>query len=105
MDKELLFKSRVQERDVDVDGVGTVRVRALTRGEAMSFRGVHDDPLELEVRMLAVALVDPVLTEDEVRRWQDGSPAGELQAVVDVVIELSGMRKEVGGEHLRRFPE
>lgn len=104
MDKELLFKARLQERDVVVDGVGTVRVRALTRKEALSFKGEHD-PEELEVRLLATAIVDPKLTEDEVRRWQDASPAGELQVVADAIVDLSGMVKGVVGESLKQFPQ
>lgn len=103
MDKELLFKQRLNEITLDVDGIGTIRIRALTRREALDFKGEHDAG-ELEVKMLSLALVDPVLTEDEVRRWQDVAPVGELQVIVDQVIELSGMVKGVAGESLKQFP-
>ena len=41
--------------------------------------------------MLALALLDPVLTEAEVGRWQKASTAGELEPVTNKVSELSGM--------------
>lgn len=102
MDKELLFKPRITERDVEVDGIGVVRVRALSRAEATRFKGKHDVEI-LERQMLAVALVDPKLTEDEVARWQEVAPAGELQVVVDTIVELSGMKKDVGKQNYADF--
>lgn len=97
MDKELLFKPRLAEEDVEVPGVGTLRVRGLSRAEVLAVRKAADDNpdgprvLALERKMLALALVDPKLTEAEVGQWQDASAAGELEPVVQVVQRLSGM--------------
>ena len=111
-DKELLFKPRLPEADVDVPGIGTVRVRGLTRTEAMSTtRGIKSeaDATErralIERRMLAIGLVDPVLTEDEVRRWQDASPAGELEPVTDKINQLSGNTPTAEKEAYVEFEE
>lgn len=98
MNKEVLFKSRLNEQDVDVPGVGTVRVRALSRTEVIMVRKATDTEhvdgprvLVIERKMLAAALVDPVLTEAEVGRWQAASAAGEIEPVVAAVQRLSGM--------------
>lgn len=100
VDKELLFKTRLAEADVDVPGVGTVRVRGLSRAEVMAIRKATDnDPatldgqrvLVLERKMISLAMVDPKLTEAEVKLWQDAAPAGELQPVADRIQELSGL--------------
>lgn len=94
VDKELLFKPRLPEADVDVPGVGTVRVRALSRVEALSIQNVKDGPGRVEAierKMLALALVDPELTEAEVGKWQKASAAGELEPVTNKISELSGM--------------
>jgi hypothetical protein len=48
---------------------------------------------EMERKLLAVAMVDPRLTEDEVAQWQTNSPAGELQPVADTIARISGMEK------------
>lgn len=90
MDKELLFTPRLSEESVEIPGVGTVRVRALSRGEALraqSAKGVA----AIERAMLALGMVDPALTEDEVKRWQEASPAGELEPITRVIQRLSGM--------------
>lgn len=99
LDKELLFKPRLEEADVEVPGVGTVRVRALSRAELMLARkatdlaGEVDGPraLVLERKMIATAMVDPALTEAEVGRWQNASGAGELNVVSEAIQRLSGM--------------
>lgn len=97
--KGRLLSTRLDQADVDIPGLGTVRVRALTRAEAISVRKATDreDTMDglrlliLERKMLAAALIDPPMTEDEVRQWQQAAPAGELDPVVARVQELSGM--------------
>jgi hypothetical protein len=99
LDKELLFKPRLAEDDVQIPGVGSVRVRALSRSEVLLVRKATDlagdvpapRALVLERKMIATAMVDPVLTESEVGRWQNASAAGELEPVTDAIQRLSGM--------------
>jgi hypothetical protein len=89
-DKELLFKPTLPEADVVVPGKGTVRVRALTRLEAMSCKE-SEGTAAIERKMLAMAMLDPPMTEGEVKRWQEASAAGEMDVVSNKVSELSGM--------------
>lgn len=104
MDKELLFKARLRERDVELPDVGTVRVRALARGEVMSIKDAGDlDIQEYERKLIALAMIDPALTEDEVRRWQEAAPAGELEPVTSAIAELSGLDQEVAKQAYQRF--
>lgn len=90
MDKELLFKPRVPEADVDIPGIGIVRVRGLTRAEAMIIQSVKGTEA-IERKMLHFAMVDPKLTEAEAGMWQKASTVGELEAVTRKIQELSGM--------------
>lgn len=103
IDKEALFKSRLTEEEVDVPGVGAVRIRALSRTEALSLRGVEMPVEELERRLLAMALVDPVLTQEEVRQWQEASSAGELEPITRAIAELSGMETTAPKTAMRQF--
>lgn len=103
MDKELLLKPRLQEDDVEIPGVGTVRVRALTRDEVIRVRKASDEQgldgprvLILERKMLALALVDPELTEAEIGKWQRNAGAGEIDKVSRKVQEISGMLEDAG---------
>lgn len=96
--KDLLLKGRLSEETVELPGVGTVRVRGLSRREVLEVRKKTDDDaidgpraLALERHMVAAAMVDPVLTEDDVAAWQEAGGAGELDIIGGVIQRLSGL--------------
>lgn len=97
MDKAKLFAKRIGTDEVEIPDIGTVRVRGLSREELLELPTDAGVPAT-ERAMLALALVDPVLTEDEVAQWQAASPAGEMKPVVDKVNELSGIARNAGRE-------
>jgi len=90
VDKELLLKPRLPEADVEVPGIGTVRVRGLNRAEAMRVQAAKGVEATERV-ILALGMVDPALTEAEAGQWQKAAPAGEIEPVSRVIAELSGM--------------
>lgn len=96
LDRETLLTPRAttphgqQEDDVEVPGVGTVRVRGLNRIEAMGIQAIGDT-VERERHMLACALVDPEITLDDAETWQRVSSGGELEPVTLRIAELSRM--------------
>lgn len=90
MDKNALFAPRCPEDDVDLPGVGTVRVRGLTRAESMLVSELKGNAV-IERRVIAIGMVDPVLTEAEVGQWYRAAPAGELQQVAAAIQRLSGL--------------
>lgn len=105
LDKEALLKPRLPEAEVEVPGVGPVRVRGLSRDEVLVVRKATDHDvakvdgpriLVLERKMLAAAMLDPAMTEAEVGQWQKVAPAGEIEPVVDKVQELSGLAEGAG---------
>lgn len=106
VDKSALLGKRTtaSTETVEVEGFGTFTVRGLTRGEALAMQkqGAMDAAV-LEQQMLALALVDPVLTQDEVATWQTVAPAGELQPVTEAVERLSGLRTAAFKEEMQRF--
>lgn len=105
-DKELLFKSSLPEAEVDIPGKGTVRVRALTRTEALSIQHVKEGPGRVEAierKMLALAMVDPEMTEADIGRWQKASAAGEMEPVGRKVQELSGMTEDADKAAYKEF--
>lgn len=89
MDKDQLFQPRLPERDVVIDGVGTVRVRGLSRHEAILVQA--ETGVLAERKMLHFGMVDPALSEAEVTTWQHASPAGELEPVTLAIADLSGI--------------
>ena len=89
MEKELLFKPRLPEADMELE-VGTIRVRGLTRAEAMIVQN-EKGTAAIERKMLHFAMLDPEVTEAEAGQWQKASPVGELETVTKKTQELSGM--------------
>lgn len=104
--KDALFATSLPEEDVDIPGKGTVRVRALTRSEALACQQVKQGPdrvAAIERKMLAMAIVDPEMTEADVGRWQKASTVGEMEPVGAKVQELSGMTEGAAKEAYREF--
>lgn len=92
MDKELLFKPALPEAEVDIPGKGSVRVRALSRYEVMLLQKSASEDKELfERKALAMALVDPAMSEADVERWMRVTPFGDLNLVTMKISELSGL--------------
>jgi hypothetical protein len=97
--EQLLGQAGPPEADVDLPGVGVVRVRGLTRIEVLSVRKAADSAesvdgprlLVLERKLIAAGMVDPQLSEDDVRAWQNVCPAGQLEPVTEKIQELSGL--------------
>lgn len=98
-----LLKKRFGEEEVEVPGVGTVRVRALTRGQALELQGKEVEVAEMERRLISMAMVEPKLTEDEVKEWQDNTTAGELQGVMEAIVRLSGMEAHASKAAYQQF--
>ena len=93
MDKGVLLRRRLREDTVAIDGVGAVKVRGLSRGEADDVVTAReaDGVLAMERKILHFGVVDPALTEDEVSQWQRLADTAELNAVIARISELSGM--------------
>ncbi|MDG4762428.1 hypothetical protein [Micromonospora sp. WMMD710] len=105
VDKSALFRPRCPEQDVELPGVGTVRVRGLTRAEVLEIgKGVNDGK-SMEPYSLSLAMVDPQLTEDEVRQWVRVATFGELEQLNHVINELSGIAGRADKEAYKSPPE
>lgn len=108
MDKAKLLSPRagtpsgLPEDTVDVPGMGTVRVRGLNRVEILLVQKIEDLSTR-ERKMLAIAMVDPVLAEHEAGQWMKVSPAGEIEPVTTRIAQLSGMLPESAKEVYREF--
>lgn len=89
MDKAALLAKRLPEADLELPGVGVVRLRGLSRAEVVASNDLTSEQREL--RWLHLAFVDPVMTEDEVQQWREAVPHAEVELVAEKLAELSGM--------------
>jgi hypothetical protein len=90
MDKAELFKPYLPEAEVEIPGLGTVRVRAMSRAEVMMLQDTKG-VAAVERKMLHFAMVDPVLTEAEAGDWQKATIPSVIEPVTAKIAELSGM--------------
>lgn len=94
MDKALLFAPRLAQAEVEIPGVGTVTVRGLSRFEMVGVQKLQEKGVLVHERaILAMGMVDPAMTEDDVAQWQKASPAAEINEVAKKINELSGIGK------------
>jgi hypothetical protein len=101
MDKAEFLSRRLPTDTVDLNGSGVVTVRGLSRAEVTHLGKLAGDVDGADVYVLARGLVDPELSEDEVRQWRDNAPAAEVALVSDRIVELSGLgegAQKSGGE-------
>lgn len=95
--KSALLSDRMSGRveTVEIDGIGSISVRGLSRYEMVQ-AGKIEDPVHQERFILSKAMMDPKLTEDEVGQWQEGSPPNEINEVATKINELSGIGQGAG---------
>ena len=93
LSKEELIKARFGVEDFELAGVGTVRIKPLTRAQALEVRGKELTVAEVEQCLLSWAMVEPGLTREDVAAWQEVADAGSFEPLVDRIAEISGMKK------------
>lgn len=93
--EQLLTGGRLRTAVVEVDG-GTVGVRGLTRAEALLVRGRGDTPDVQEPAIVLYGLCDPQLDPAGVKELFDVLSAGDVQAIVAAITDLSGMGDGAG---------
>jgi hypothetical protein len=104
LSKEAFMKVSLPEEPVTVEGLGTVRVRSLSRAEYMRIR--TNDAEGWEIALVALCMVEPSLTEDEVREWRETMAAPKLfDDLAGEVLRVSGLRQTAVAEAKQSFPD
>lgn len=90
--------------DFPVPGFGIIKIRPLSRAEAMAVYGRDLDAAEMEQVVVSSACVDPPFSVREVEQWQAHSTAGgPLLKLVNKILEISGMEIGAGKAAYKRF--
>jgi hypothetical protein len=91
VDKATLLKGFLPERDVELpSGTGTVRVRGLSRQEAVAVSSCENEQ-DMERMALVAGMLNPQLTLQEVVEWSQVAVAADVQAVAKAISDLSNM--------------
>jgi len=87
-----LTTERLPGEDFTIEGLGTVRIRGLSRFEVLAAQKQKDAGVAaMERVMLSCAMVEPRMSEAQVTAWQKATPAGLLEPLTRRVQALSGM--------------
>jgi len=89
--KARLLSNRLGEKTIDIEGVGEVRVRGLSRAEVLLVSKSGGNAELLERKILHHGVVDPQVSEKDVAVLQKNAPSGDLEKLVDAINELSGL--------------
>ena len=98
-----LFKAKLREAQVEVEGVGTITVKALNRATAMKIAGI-DNLATMEHWALVGGMVDPPISMKDAKRWHEEAPSYVIEPVINKILELSGMIEGAEKEATKRFP-
>lgn len=95
IDKDRLLKPRLAESDYEIPDVGTVRVRVLSWEECSGLQAWTEAKGKTAAvayrRILSLALVDPVLTEEEAGELMAAATGGEIEDLVRHIVVASGL--------------
>lgn len=103
--KDALINFSFGVEEFMIEGIGMVKIRALTRAEALSVRGVEMPFAVMEQTLIAYAFVEPKLTIEDAKRIQESTPAGLLEPVTDRIAKMSGMKADKPKEMMKTFRE
>lgn len=101
--KDAFLKASLPESEFNVPGLGTIRLRGLSRAEVVRFAELDFDGRE--VHTLACGIVAPELTEDEVREWRSTVVSRTVRLINDEIIKLSALNENAVGDAKRSFQE
>ena len=86
--RDELLTQDLPEADVPTSR-GMVRARALTASEYDALKGSGLSLNDIEVLLLATAVVNPKVTADDVVAWKAVARHGEIEAVAAMIWKLS----------------
>lgn len=79
------------EDDLVLPGVGTVRLRGLSRAALFANGKGTEDSNVIETRNLISCLVEPKLTREQAEAFMKAAPAGTAGLISNKIRELSGL--------------
>lgn len=97
MDKAALLAAAagaLPTEEVPIPGVGTVTVRGLSRAESLIVGKAQGDPTATERTMLRLGMVEPKMTEGDLREWLAVAPNAHVDPISKAIARLSGMLED-----------
>lgn len=96
VDKSAFFDQVLPEKDLEVPGLGKVRIRGLSREKALAVAKMAEEKAGFDAQereWLRWGLVEPELSYQDIERWQARAQSGQIGTVTDAIVELSGVEE------------
>lgn len=98
----LTSQRALKTEEISLEGIGTIKVRALTRAESHEVSDAKTE-VDKEKTILRWGMVDPEMSYQDVDNWMAAAPADQLQLVTLTISHLSGMLDGEGKQMYERF--
>jgi hypothetical protein len=98
--EEILAKTRGEET-VELKSGGSVRVRGLSRNEALAVQECEGTAARDNL-MISLGMIEPKLSVEDVAAWADAGSAGDAADVGETIGQLSGFREGAGKSGVSR---
>lgn len=89
-----LTTPRLKTDELEIEGVGSVLVRGLSRWEMVECQKLEDNRQRQDTLAVHYGMLEPAMAEHEVMAWRKAGNAMEIEAVARKVNELSGIGKD-----------
>lgn len=96
--KDDLLAVQAETRDHTLSTGHVVKIRGLTVAEARAISGES-----VQATTIAAGLVEPAMTVEEVERWIERAPAGDVIGLLMAIQGLSGMLEGAAKEAYKSF--
>lgn len=80
--------------EVEIEGVGTVLIRELSRWEMTALQALEDNRQQQDTRAIMFGMVDPPMQEHEVMAWRKAGGNAEIEGIARKINALSGIGKD-----------
>lgn len=90
---EALTTPHIKTDEHEIEDIGTVLVRGLSRWESVA-TGKIDDRQKQDTAAIAFGMVEPKMTEDQVMAWRKAGAVMEIEGVARKINALSGIGKD-----------
>lgn len=92
--KEALTTPHIKTDEVEIEGIGSVLVRGLSRWEMIETGKLDDNRQKQDNLAISYGLLEPTMDEHEIMAWRKAGAVMELERVARKINELSGVGKD-----------
>jgi hypothetical protein len=92
--KNAMMALHLPTGEVELDGIGSVLVRGLSRFEMIEVQKLEDDRQVQDTLALHYGMVEPEMSEEEVIAWRKAGAVMEIESVARKINALSGIGKD-----------